>query len=102
MSHLTRGNQRRHGHEAAVARGEIGAQPEVAEEIVGRVADEAGRHVPELIADIPGALRLGGFVQRPRLNCLILEFIHADTALREHRAHRRGRRHRSWALGLTS
>lgn len=44
-------------------------------------------------ADIPGALRLGGFVQRQRLPRLILELIHADTALREHSAHRRDRRH---------
>jgi len=85
LSHLTRGNQRRHGHEAAVARGEIGAQPEVAEKMVGRVPDEAGRDGLELIADILGALRLGGFVQRQRLRCLIRELIPmprcANTAL---------------------
>jgi hypothetical protein len=50
--------------QAAVARREIGTQPQVAEQDVGRVLHDAGEHCAELIADALGAISLGGLVER--------------------------------------
>jgi hypothetical protein len=62
----SRRDQRGHGDEAATAGREIGTQPQISEQVFGRVLDEARRHEPELIAHVLRALRLGRFIQRQR------------------------------------
>ena len=61
---LTVGDQSADRDQAAVARREIGTQPQVAEQDVGRVLHDAGKHCTELIADALGAIGLGGLVER--------------------------------------
>ena len=51
-------------HKAAVAWGEIGTQPEVAEQDVGRVLHDAREGRAELLADAVGSVCLLGLVER--------------------------------------
>src|SRR5437879_3825602 len=59
---LARGNQRADRDEAAVARHKVGAQPQVAEQHVGRVLRDARQHGAEPLADGLGAVRRWAFV----------------------------------------
>ena len=61
---LTIGDQRADGDETAVPRREIGPQPQVAEQHVGRVLNDAREDRAELLADALCAIGLGGLVER--------------------------------------
>ncbi len=51
LCNLPRSDQRTHLHEAAVARYQCGADPQLAEEQVGSVLHESGRDLPEVVDD---------------------------------------------------
>src|SRR5262245_19790646 len=56
LSHLSGRDESAHGGEAPVSRRQAGSQPEIPEEHVGRVLDEAWWHLAELLSDTRGPL----------------------------------------------
>ena len=56
LRHLARSHERADRHKAAVAWGEIGTQPEVAEQDIGRVLHDARESRAEQLADAVGAI----------------------------------------------
>ena len=62
---LTGGDQRAHGHKAAVTWREIWTKPEIPEQHVGRVLHEARHHRAHLLFHVRGARSASdGFVER--------------------------------------
>jgi hypothetical protein len=80
LSDLAGRDERADRDEAPVARREVGTQPQVAEQNVGGVLDNARRHLAELLADARGAIRLGRLVQRQKRRRGRGELIGADAA----------------------
>ena len=63
LSDLTIGDQRADGHQAAVARRQTGAQPEIAEQQLGGIVQQPRRCIAELLPDPRNALCLGRLVE---------------------------------------
>jgi hypothetical protein len=64
LRHLTIGDQSADRDQAAIARREVGSEPQIAEQDVGRVLHDAREHCAELIIDALGAIGFRGLVER--------------------------------------
>jgi hypothetical protein len=80
-----------HCDQAAVTRCKRRSQPEIAEEHVGRVLDEARRDLPELVSDPRRPLLLCGLVERKLRSRGGRKLIGSDIAALEHVPRRRDR-----------
>src|SRR3954470_5205815 len=100
LRNLTRGNQRAHGHQAAVARSQRRPEPEIAEQHVGRILDKARRDLPELLSDARCPLLLRRFVERQLRSHRGRELIGADVAALEDLLRSRDRINRVGPAGV--
>ena len=83
LRHLTIGDEGADGDEAAVARREIGTEPEIAEQDVSRVLSNARKHRTELVAHTLCAIGLGSLVERQQRGGRCRELIGPDVSLGE-------------------
>ena len=83
LGDLAGSNQRTDGHETAVTRRQIGAQPQVSEKDISRVLYESGSNVSEVVLNCGCPLCFGVIIQWKRCRRCGRQLIRADVALRK-------------------
>ena len=84
LRHLAVGDQGTDRDQAAVARGEIGTQPQVAEKDISRVLHDARKQCAKLIPNALGAVSFGGLVQRQQRGRSRRQLVRRNVALGKH------------------
>src|SRR5882757_9883436 len=93
-------DERADGHETPVARREPRSQPEIAEQHIRRVLDEAGRDLAKLLADTRRPLRLRRLVEEKLRTGSRRKLVGADVAGLEHVLRRGDGIHRVCPAGV--
>src|ERR1700716_4184329 len=100
LSDLARRDEGADGDEPPIARREPRSQPEIAEQHVRRVLDEAGRDLAKLLADTRRPLRLCRLVEGKLGTGCGRKLVGADVAALEHVLGRGDGIHRVWPAGV--